>query len=430
MPDYGYGALALGSGAGEGLATLLKQRLMERAQQLAELTQRQTAAHNAQQLAQQGEATAAAREATSAYRAGTQANWEAAQADRDATEQRQDRGQRQSAFEKFAANSPDVTPVPEQYMDLPPQRPEVSSPGFDATGTRGITLPKFRAMTAVPPKPDPGVKSPAALAQEKELITFRAQTGAQYRPPQTTTSFPLPPMPGPGIDPLANEDPATKATVKAILDYKYPMPTGGFAMRDPNWKRIIGLAMQADPSFDATQYPARQSLRRDATSGKTRNTIVAINTLVGHLDTLHDKMSALKNTSIQPLNWVKNTAASATGSAAPTGFRTTATAVENEMATVLKQTGATDQEIKQWREVFGMNLAPDQQRELFRTAIEIMGSRLGAIKDQYERGMGRPVDFNMLTPTSRKILSKYGIDMTTLGATGPRQPISDNDILR
>jgi hypothetical protein len=61
MPDYGYGALALGSGAGDGLATLLKQRLMERAQQLAELTQQQTAAHNAEQLKQQAEATAEAR---------------------------------------------------------------------------------------------------------------------------------------------------------------------------------------------------------------------------------------------------------------------------------------------------------------------------------------------------------------------------------
>jgi hypothetical protein len=69
MPDYGYGALALGSGAGEGLATLLKQRLMERAQQLAELTQQQTAAHNAQQLAQQGE-DIAARRADTAERVG------------------------------------------------------------------------------------------------------------------------------------------------------------------------------------------------------------------------------------------------------------------------------------------------------------------------------------------------------------------------
>jgi hypothetical protein len=50
MPDYGYSALAPAIGAQEGLATLLKQRLMERAQKLAELTQQQTAAHNAEQL--------------------------------------------------------------------------------------------------------------------------------------------------------------------------------------------------------------------------------------------------------------------------------------------------------------------------------------------------------------------------------------------
>jgi hypothetical protein len=56
MPDYGYSALAPAIGAQEGLATLLKQRLMERAQKLAELTQQQTAANEAErvQVAREG----------------------------------------------------------------------------------------------------------------------------------------------------------------------------------------------------------------------------------------------------------------------------------------------------------------------------------------------------------------------------------------
>jgi hypothetical protein len=79
----------------------------------------------------------------------------------------------------------------------------------------------------------------------------------------------------------ANDQPI----VKSVIDGRYPIPTGK-AATSPEWQRVVQLATQADPTFDAGNYPARAAARKDFTSGPTSKTITGLNTLAHHISTL------------------------------------------------------------------------------------------------------------------------------------------------
>lgn len=203
-------------------------------------------------------------------------------------------------------------------------------------------------------------------------------------------------------------------TVRAVVEYRIPLP-GGFALRSPYWQQVLSLATAFDPSFDSTQYTARQRLRTDFTSGKSAANIRSLNTVTGHLDTLQKAAEGLDNRSLQLWNMIANKGLTATGDPRVVKFNTAANAVESELATAFKGTGATDQEIKAWRAQLNSSQSPDQIRAAIAQAVDLMGSRLDAVKSQYDTGMGKPTDFKILTAKSEEILKR-------LSATQPAAP--------
>lgn len=197
------------------------------------------------------------------------------------------------------------------------------------------------------------------------------------------------------------------ALAKQLVKYATPLPTGR-AATDPTLQAAQVRASELDPTFDASQYPVRQKLKQDFTSGKSAANIRSLNTAIGHLNTLSDKGNALGNEDVQLWNKISNATLSQTGDPRVTGFNNAATAVESELASVFKGMGATDQEIKQWRHNLDSSQSPQQMQEGIRTAITLMGSRMEALKSQYETGLGKPKDFQFLNDKSRKILEKLG----------------------
>lgn len=211
-------------------------------------------------------------------------------------------------------------------------------------------------------------------------------------------------VPGVGGDAaLEGQSEQAKNIVKLLAEYKMSLPSG-MALRTPEWQNYLSLAKAYDPSFDATQYGARQKLRTDFTSGKGSQNIRSLNTVVGHLDTLKQKADALKNYSVPLANTVRNFLKTETGNPSIVEFNNAANAVESELATAFKGTGATDQEIKAWRANLGAAQSPDQLHGAIETAIELLGSRLDAMKNQWQVGMGKPSDFEILTPKSQGII--------------------------
>jgi len=191
--------------------------------------------------------------------------------------------------------------------------------------------------------------------------------------------------------------------VKQLVNYKIPLPSG-FALRSPFWQNVLSYASQVDPTFDATQYNVRMGVRKAFTAGKEGSIVNRLNTAIGHLGDFKKKVSALDNSNIKMINRAKNLYLSETGDRNIPGYRTAATAVENELAAVFKGTGATDQEIATWRAAFNINNSRGQQKEAVLTSVKLLRSRLAALRSQYERGMGKPMDFKLLSDKSIKTL--------------------------
>jgi hypothetical protein len=228
-----------------------------------------------------------------------------------------------------------------------------------------------------------------------------------------------------GEEALKNLDPAEARVVRKIANYEIALPKGSMAMRDPTWKQRLSLAAAYDPSFDQNQYDVRFALRKDFTSGKNANNVKSLNTVISHLGRLNDSMQGLNNSSFRPYNAVANFTEQTIGDPRLRAFGMDAQAVENELTTLFKGTGATDQEIKSWREKINSSDSPEQMQEVVTEALHLIGGRAQALQDQYAKGMGKPANFSLLTSTSRDILKKLGGDDSAFGSGGA--PLADDE---
>jgi len=238
-----------------------------------------------------------------------------------------------------------------------------------------------------------------------------------------------------GGDELLAKLPAdTAGLVKKIANYEMDL-SKVTSMRGGQRERIASLVALYDPTFDMTQYGARNAVRRDFTSGKSANNIRSLNTAVKHLESLDRAGKKLDNSSLQLWNKIANTAITQTGDPRVTNFKTAANAVESEMASVFKNMGATDQEIKAWRENLNESQSPQQITGAIHTMIDLMGGRLAALDGQWTTNMGKPRDFAILSKSSKDILRKFGVNPDTMEAAGSAVPagpvVSDpNEILK
>jgi hypothetical protein len=222
-----------------------------------------------------------------------------------------------------------------------------------------------------------------------------------------------------------------KGVVRGLTSYKYPWP-GSFAMRDPKWQALLGRAVKYDPDFSEAEYQVRYNLRKSFTSGKEKDNILALNTATGHINSLVNASKDLANS-----NWVTgNAAVNLLAKYFPvsedlvkrqgkvTSIQTKFNAVADEMAGIFKRTGATDAAIKAWRNTVEnpATATPEMWNGFIGGALELMGSRIGALRDIYEAGMGRWKDFPILSATSRKILGGMGLNVDEIDRMAGETP--------
>jgi len=221
-----------------------------------------------------------------------------------------------------------------------------------------------------------------------------------------------------GEELLKSLPPGAQASVKALIDYRYPAT--GAQMRTPAFQQLLQLAQRVDPTFDSTQYDVRRGIQKEyQIGGKSAANLKSLNTLIGHLSTLKGKADKLKNTDITPWNWLVNQYRSNTGDPRTVGFDTAANAVDSELATLFKNAGATDQEIKAWRSVLGKNASAAQFDEFIQTGLGLMNSRLNSQKDAYEKAMGRPAPFEWISPEAQKVLDELMYKVQSAPGTAP-----------
>jgi hypothetical protein len=166
---------------------------------------------------------------------------------------------------------------------------------------------------------------------------------------------------------------------------------------DPNDPEKVTIMRAADASKADLGTPASiafqtdKALTRAFTSGQPAQTINYFNTATEHLKQLQDAADALNNGDVQAFNKLGNAWATATGNPAPTNFAAIKNAVAGELSKTFKGAAATDAEIDAINTAINSTQSPAQLSGAIASNIRLMGSKMEALRGQYEAGkQGKP----------------------------------------
>src|SRR5581483_11350049 len=167
---------------------------------------------------------------------------------------------------------------------------------------------------------------------------------------------------------------------------------------------VPGTQSYGMPGKSSASVQIPRATEKYMTSGKGGQQITAYNTAIAHLDTLRDMGAALGNGNIQRFNAIAQKWSQETGNPAPASFDAARAALAGEVASALKASGATDQEIAQVEGTFSKAQSPKQINGVIATYQTLLRSKRQALMQQNEAGMkGKPA-FNespSATPETR-----------------------------
>lgn len=193
---------------------------------------------------------------------------------------------------------------------------------------------------------------------------------------------------------------AQKNRVQAIIDGREPYPGQS---RAPDAAKIRAAVHATDPQFDAVNYKSREQTRQKFTKGKGADNLTAFNTAIGHLGTLDKSIDELNNSGFPAWNkYVANPVAEQFDSKYQKGlkdFQTARTAVADELTRAFRGSGGNVHDIIQWEKAINAADSPVALKAAVRAAAELLGSRITAVGDEYNRGMGTTKDpLELLNP--------------------------------
>jgi hypothetical protein len=204
-----------------------------------------------------------------------------------------------------------------------------------------------------------------------------------------------------GDDFLKTIPPTLADQVKAYASGKMPMPSG-YALKSPYFQKMMQMVTQYDPTFDAVNYNARAKTRADFTSGKSAQSINALNTVIGHLGTLSAAADKLDNSTFPTWNAVKNVYENATGDPRIKNFDTTKKAVVDELTRVWRGSGGSEGDIKTWSDQINASNSPAQLHSVIGQIGDLLESKINALAETYKQGMGTTADpIQFVTPKAQ-----------------------------
>lgn len=194
--------------------------------------------------------------------------------------------------------------------------------------------------------------------------------------------------------------------IKAIAEGRETAPRG---VANPTANLLMAAVEAYDPTYTVATAPVRIQMQKELASGKNGlgANRSAINTAIGHIADLAKSGEELNNSSFTPYNFLANKAAQKTGSDKPTNFNLAAIAVSEEMAKAFKGAPGALAEVEAWHSALSPDMSPEQIKGAATKATKLLRSRLDAMADQYNQGMGTEIDGDFfLNDQSRKILHK------------------------
>jgi len=213
-----------------------------------------------------------------------------------------------------------------------------------------------------------------------------------------------------GEDLLKQLPPNIAAQVKALAEGRMAFPTGA-AFRSPVTQQILSLVGAYDPTFDAVNYQARNKTRSSLAAGQIGQNLTKINTAIGHLDSFDKAAEALNNSDYPLFNKLYNAIVPEVGGTETAGkirtFQQAKEAVANELMAVFRGTGASSTDTAKWAETLNSADSPAALKAAVRGAVDLLDSRIGAVKQQYQTGMGTTEDpLQMVYPKAQATLDR------------------------
>lgn len=197
-----------------------------------------------------------------------------------------------------------------------------------------------------------------------------------------------------------------RGQVQAITEYRSPMPAMG--RNNPFSQELSFWVNKVNPTYDGTQFAARNKTQGAFASGKEAASITSFNTAIGHLGSLYDAAEKLGNADFRGYNTFSNWLSKQSGKDTVKPFELAHIAVSEELAKALKGGVAAQGEVARWEKAINDADSPQQLRTAIRTITELLASRINALEDQYKDAMGRPPSSPFIREKSRKVLEKIG----------------------
>ena len=218
-------------------------------------------------------------------------------------------------------------------------------------------------------------------------------------------------------DTLDNPEAPASEMAKAIAAYQVPAPQRSSSARAI---ALMNQVMRVNPSYDASQFPVRQKMRLAYTSGNQSQQLTALNTALEHLGKLDDVVDAVKNGSFKPGNEAYNWLRTTFGDKAVTNMTFARDIMSGELATAMKKSGATDQEIEKVTTSLSTAGSPEQLHGAIRDiASPMIGGKASTMEQQYKAIMGEKDPFSVYTPGAKKVIEKLSTDSHVV--SGPKE---------
>lgn len=235
-----------------------------------------------------------------------------------------------------------------------------------------------------------------------------------------------------GDDFLKTLPPGIADTVKGIAQGTRPYPTGNSA-KNPMGQFLQQAVGQYEPGFDATQWAQRNKTVLDfnSTGGKSRQSIVAIETALNHLSDLQDKSDALGQAGgLLGGKWgnsIKNEALDLSSDPDYIAYNNVAKTAADEVAKATAGPGGStegDRANRLASFTADNNLAG--RKAAIQSSIELLNGRLEPLAEGYNNAMGtamRPTE--LLSPKAQvayaKIMGQPSPNVTASGNYNPAQ---------
>ncbi len=248
--------------------------------------------------------------------------------------------------------------------------------------------------------PDPNSKTPFLDAVTKQPITGKIEPYSANTPSDVTD------------DDRKRLTPLAKAVIEGRA-----LPSALVNARGNDKVKLSQIAAELDPQFDLSLAPQRIATRKDfSAGGQSGRALTSLNTVIGHLDTLDQKIEALDNNQIVKANQLGNYLKTQTGDPKTTGFNAAKALVISEMGKIAQGAGVvSNEERSQFEQSLNSSQSKDQAHEAINTFMDLIKSRTDALKSNWEQSMSGvtpPVPF--INAKSKEKLIKHGFDPVTL----------------